>query len=448
MTSRIIPKELTDWSELNKLDPFFSEIDYADERNFGIHLYNGKLWSSGYVGVGRLYNKNGRPICTAGREHVAIMRSQYNIDPWVMLEKVMTDTEYDDYIKELEKGKKYLFKIFYDQPVIKLDQDVHCDSDILYALSFINQAYSLCKKGIKNKMVKHEENLVCKVKGRIDVRKNIRINTCNGRNDRFYCKYIDFTIDTIENRILKATLIKCKRILEEKFTINSEIMSRLFFCMGSLKAVKTVTIRTRDFNNANTSGLYTYYKPLMKQAKAILSQKYNKYVADDGNSVSRSVYVIPYMINMEAVFEFYARRIFKESLDKNNYYLEKYSKRLYLQRGASAVAGGKTDIHLMQYCIPDIIVCDKNTNAPVLVMDAKYKDDSRSNREDSHQLLSYTLLTGAAKCGFVMPGVNTAIKDMGGKDYLLIETPLIQQLKYYELLLGETMNPTEFGKLF
>ena len=448
MANRIIPRELTDWSELNRQDSFFHTIDLSDERNFGIHQYNGQLWTSGYVGIGRLYSKNGRVMNTDGKEHVVIIRSQYHLDPWVMLERVLTDSEYEDYVKELEENGKYLFKVFYDQPVIKLNQDQNCDSDILYALSFINQAYSLCKKGLKNKMVRHEENFVCKIRGRIDVKNNIRKNTCNGRNDRFYCKYIDFTIDTTENRILKATLIKCKKIIEEKFELSSEIMSRLFFCMNAFKSVKTVKVNSRDFTNANTSGLYIYYKPLLKQAKAILGQRYKTYTAEDGNSVSKSVYTIPYMINMEAVFEFYVRTVIRESIDSNRFYLDSYSKRLYLQKGVTDIRASVSGIHLMPYCIPDIIIRDKNSNDPVIVMDAKYKKDDKPVRTDSHQLLSYVLLTGTAKCGFIMPGMATAVKSMQGRDYLELATPLMGTLKYYELLLGETIVSSELDKIF
>lgn len=447
MPKKIIPRELADWSEFNKSDPFFEKLDLSNEKNFGIHLYNGKLWTSGYAGIGRLYASHDRVINTDGKEHVVVIRSKYHMDPWMMLEKVMTDDEYEDYEKELKEEGKYLFKIFYDQPVIKLDQGQNCESDILYALSFIDQAYLLCKKGIKNRMVRKEENYVCKIRGRIDVRHNIRKNTCNGRNDRFYCKYIDFTTDTIENRIMKATLIKCKKIIEEKFELSSEIMKRLLFCMNALKSVRTVKINGRDFKNANASGLYIYYKPLLKQAKAILGQKYKTYTAEDGNSISKSVYTIPYMINMEAVFEFYVRTIVRENIDSSKFYLDKYSKKLFLQQGVTDISKSKSGIHLMPYCIPDIIIREQDSNKPVVVMDAKYKEDDRSVRTDSHQLLSYVLLTGVDKCGFVMPGEETKVKSMGDNDYLELSSPLIRMLKYYELILGKEVDSSEIKKI-
>lgn len=447
MADKIIPRELEDWSQIDKNDSFFAGLDTSRGENFGIHVYNGNLWTSGYVGVGRLFGTNGRPLVTHGKEHVVVINSQYKMDFWLMLEKVMTDDEYDDYLAELENDGKYLFKIFYDQPVIRLTQDQNCDADILYALSFVNLCYSLCKKGIKRKMIHKEENFTSKVRGKIDIQNNIRKNTCNGRNDRFCCKYIDFTADTIENRILKAALVRCKNIIEQKFKMDSAIVGRLYYCMNALRSVKLVPIRNRDFNGVSVKGLYTYYKPLIQQAKCILSQKYLSYIAEDGQTVSRSVYTIPYMINMEAVFEFYVRAVFHENLDADKYYLAKYSERIFLQKGITFNENSQKGIHLISYCIPDIIICDRNTKKPVMVLDVKYKKDDRPERSDSHQLLSYVLLTGVEKCGFVLPGEQTMLKQMGNNDYMELTTPLVQHLKYYELILGNTIDSAVIQKL-
>ena len=103
------------------------------------------------------------------------------------------------------------------------------------------------------------------------------------------------------------------------------------------------------------------------------------------------------MINMETVFEFYIRTVFREILDANAYYLEKYSKRVYLEKGVAHNEDAKRGIHLMPYCVPDIIICDKASKKPVIVLDAKYKQDGKPDRSDSHQLLSYVLLTGGSR---------------------------------------------------
>ena len=97
MARDVIIHQINDWSVLNSRDEVWSKVDLSTpELNFGIHKFQGRLWSSGYVGVGRLYDKNGRYLQSSGKEHIVVVISQYGMEPWHMLETVMTDDEYDD----------------------------------------------------------------------------------------------------------------------------------------------------------------------------------------------------------------------------------------------------------------------------------------------------------------------------------------------------------------
>jgi len=451
MARDIIPLELNDWSQLNTSEEFLSDLDLSKpDINFGIHKYHERLWTSGFVGVGRLFNYDHTLIQSNGKEYIVVISSQYGMNPWKMLEKVMVDDEYENYIEELNRNGKYLFRVFYNQPLIRLAQDEFNDGDLLYALSFINSCYFLCKKGMKKSMIQREENYKSKVRGKIDVKKNIAQNTCRGRNDRFYCNYIDFTEDNIENRILKTTLKKCKAIIDERFEANLEIIGRISFCMNALRHVASVTIKASDFNSVSVSGLYMYYKPVLQLAKSIFSQKYYSYTAKDGRIVTKSVFTIPYMINMETLFEYYARTMLKETLDGAKFELDKYSRKWFLARNTNSVEDAEKGIHLIPYCIPDIVVRDKETNQVLAVMDVKYKAHDRTSRVDSLQLLSYILLTGVKKCGFVFPGAETQIKQMqtSGAEYLSLQTPFAVDLKYYELILGILPNAAVLEQMF
>lgn len=89
----------------------------------------------------------------------------------------------------------------------------------------------------------------------------------------------------------------------------------------------------------------------------------------------------------------------------------------------------------MPYCIPDIIIRDNKTQNPVAVIDAKYKPNTRSVRADTHQLLSYVLLTGVKKCGFAFPGFESKAKIMSSTETSAL--PLaVNSIDYYELILG------------
>lgn len=447
MAKRIIPHTLNDWSQIEENDGFWGKINlFQPEVNFGIHQYNNNLWTSGMVGVGRVFDINGNPITDNGAEHILIVSSSYGMNPWEMLECVMQDEEYDDYIQELKDDKKFLFKIFYDQDVIPLEQETDSKAELLYAISFLNACYSLCKKGLKKSLIYKNENYTAKLRGKIDVTRNMKLNTARGRSDKFFCKYIDFTEDNIENQIIKAALLRCKNLLREKFETNSAISTRITFCMNALRKVSKKKISTSDYKMVEVNGLYSYYKPVIQQAKAISGQKFHSYMNNESEGKKKNVYTIPYVINMETLFEFYTRTVLKNVLPTDKYSLKKYSHRLFLQKGITKTEDAERGIHLMHYCIPDLLICDSQTDKPIAVLDAKYKPDNKPVRADSHQILSYVLLTGVSKCGFIFPGIDTKLKKMKCTDdgYLPINT---DNVNYYELLLGNTIDSEEIKKI-
>ena len=440
MAKEINLHRIKDWSKIDEEAGFWGEIDLLrPDDNFGIHRYQNDLWTSGQVGIGRIFDKNHIPIHDNGKEHILLIESSYGLDPWEMLETVMLDDDYNMYIHELEENDRFLFKVFYEQSLIKLPSNVDVKADILFALSYINACYSLCKNGLKKSLVSNEQNFTGKVRGKISINKNIKHNTARGRCDKFYCKYLDFTEDTNENRIIKAALLKCREIIKKRFREDFRIKDKERFCLNSLKRVKCVNIKGKDFKTISMGGLYSYYEPVIRQAKAIISMGGNK----NGSDARKPMYIIPYSINMETLFEYYARARLKQEFEANNCKIEKYSKKYFLQR-TSASQQIEKNIHLMPFCIPDIVVC--KDEEPIIVMDVKYKPVGRSNRSDSHQLLAYVLLTGAQKCGFILPGNETVLREMKTtkEKFLHLSPP---NIRYYELLLGINDNSSDIKKL-
>lgn len=238
--------------------------------------------------------------------------------------------------------------------------------------------------------------------------------------------------------------IKSKKILKEKFSSEASVNGKINFCLNSLRHVKVTNISNTDINSSNVGGLYSYYKPAIQQARAILSLNFQSHNEKNGENEKGFVYTIPYTINMETLFEYYARTELKKALKGSEYRVEQYSKKLYLQKDIDNVDDAEKGIHLMSFCIPDIIIYKEDK--PVVVIDAKYKLSGRPDRSDSHQLLSYVLLTGADRCGFVLPGEKTEVKEMvsTGDNYLPL-APRI--LRYYELLLGSKSDSSELQKV-
>lgn len=445
MAKDVILHHIHDWSKIDEKEGFWGRIDLLrPDKNFGIHRYNNDLWSSGQVGVGRLFDRDGIPLQENGKEHILVITSSYGLDPWHMLETVMLDDEYDVYLSELAADNRFLFHIFYDQPIIRLPREIDIEAEILFALSYVNSCHTLCKKGLKKSLIYRKENLTAKLRGKIDVNRNIKHNTARGRSDKFYCRYVDFTEDTVENRVVKAALLKCRAILKEKFREETSVNGKMNYCLNSLRHVKATTINHSDLNSSNIGGLYSYYKPVIQQARAILSLNFQNCPANAGDGNKKYIYTIPYAINMETLFEYYSRTELKKALKESPYRVEQYSKKYFLQKDIQSSNDAEKGIHLMPFCIPDIIIYESDT--PVAVLDAKYKISGRPDRSDSHQLLAYVLLTGANRCGFILPGKKTEVREMvsSGANYLPLAPRL---LRYYELLLGNDSDGEELKKV-
>lgn len=311
MSKDIILHNIRDWSKIDERESFWGKVDLlTPNTNFGIHRYSSALWTSGQVGVGRLFDREGMPIQDNGKDHVLVVTSSYDLNPWLMLESVLLDDEYEAYLAELEKDGRYLFRIFYDQPVIRLPHGFGADAETLFALSFASSCYALCKKGLKKSLIHYADNFTAKLRGKVDVSRTL--------------------------------------------------------------------------------------------------------------------------------FEYYARTVLKRTFSEDCYRIEKYSRKLFLQRDVYAPESSERGIHLMPFCIPDIIVLRNET--PALVIDAKYKVSGRPDRADSHQLLAYVLLTGVDRCAFILPNTETKIREMEttGDQFLTLAS---QNIRYYEMLLGHDYDP-------
>lgn len=229
-----------------------------------------------------------------------------------------------------------------------------------------------------------------------------------------------------------------KEIIRHRFQEDTSIRKKVLFCLNSLRHVKDTSVTNSDFNSAEVSGLYSYYKPVLQQARAILGFKFQSYSDAPVGTEERPVYTIPFVINMETLFEYYARTVLKRTFSEDCYRIEKYSRKLFLQRDVYAPESSERGIHLMPFCIPDIIVLRNET--PALVIDAKYKVSGRPDRADSHQLLAYVLLTGVDRCAFILPNTETKIREMEttGDQFLTLAS---QNIRYYEMLLGHDYDP-------
>lgn len=412
-----------DWSSIKDLKYSeklfcYKNVDNVDCDNLGIYLDNRNQYrSSGYVGVCVLQGKDGQDyIGPDGKKIILHVKPRFRIlSPWQMLTEIMSDEEYEDYIQGSERT---LYTILDSETPIQLNTD-DSGGEVLLAISFIRCCYKICSTNLKRKMSFKTENLKGKIRGRIDFTNQVKRNIARGREDQIFCKYPAFSEDILENQIIKKALETSDRILRINKCMEADgidnIRAMSSYCHNRLKCISDIVVKKSDFSVVDVKGFNAAYSPAINLAEMLLSHS-NMSINSQG---SKSGYVIPYAIKMEALFEFYTRTKIKKFLKEekllNKVRLDAYRSN---KNGEDALYTIDNDsAYLMKNYIPDIafqinltpeITGEDATWKYVAVMDVKYqksteKVGAEARRHNSHQLLFYALLLNVKRCGFVFP---------------------------------------------
>ncbi len=403
-----------------KIDPDELLCSHEEEIvNLGIRRINGCLYAGNYVGVCRLKGVSGKDVVSNdGREVILKIIPRFPISVIEMLNALRDDDEFEHYLapqtnrlhdtsQEIEDLRdNELFHFFDEENPIFLQDDIAKESSIITASVYITMLKSLCRRPLMGRMVCNEENLAGKAKGKIVFHQNIRANTLRGRDDRIYCRYLRYSEDILENRVLKAALHKAELFLNQYF--GSAAGNKNFFremisySRKALSHVSYTKISRMDLNKIKTTGVYVYYKPVIKAAKMVLNEITLE--ANGGSAVTS--YVVPYAISMDKLFEMYVRAYFKRA-GVLSYNSKETGIRIAQYDDKTAVLREKNRTYanyIRGNIKPDIIIYDSETDNYV-VFDVKYKDsmNSRYARPDRIQILAYGLMLGCNNVGNIFP---------------------------------------------
>ena len=257
--------------------------------NLGIKRVNGRVYSGNYVGVCRLKGVSGKNmVSNDGREVILKIEPRFSISVVEMLNALRDDDEFEHYMapqtnrlnetyREIEDLRdNELFHFFDEEDPIFLQDDIAKESSIITASVYITMLKSLCSRPLMGHMECREENLVGKAKGKIVFNKNIRANMLKGRDDRIYCRYLQYSEDILENRVLKAALHKAELFLNQYFSSASadrnSFRDMISYSRKALCHVSYTRISRLDLNKIKTTGVYVYYKPVINTAKMVLNE--------------------------------------------------------------------------------------------------------------------------------------------------------------------------------
>lgn len=238
-------------------------------------------------------------------------------------------------------------------------------------LHFLSVVKKISQKGLKKGYIKVTENLTSKIKGKILLNQTIKHNHFKNRLDKTVCNHQIFTIDCLENKILKTALMQSSKYLQG-IDNNDEISKLLKYNLSSFELVGSPDIQSSDFAKIKHSPFYKEYKEALRLAQMI----FKRFGFTLNSSYSSNNYKIPpFYIDMPELFERYVevklRERYKDSLVVG-----------YSQKNGNSYTWGLR---------PDFIVKSEK-----LIIDAKYKywfsNTNKNNKfkDDFQQLSLYS----------------------------------------------------------
>lgn len=476
-------------TEQNKSRQLFS-LDYFERYyslfghtpsafNLGIYQTTQKdeevLKSTKYVGIVPLLKKKNDSNNNSREEKLPVVKisSRFGISPTDMISQVLAGDDYyenPDMLKTKsysmqewrqlsskvdEDHEKVLFGLINGIGSIDLfsnaaGKDGASETDVGIAdaygvfeiIDFVNKAKNICRKNLKKQSQRAEENLNCKVKGRILIQKQIKYNISKGQNQKTYCSYNKMSDDIKENQIIKYALFLCQK----NHGIGDSLAEDIRFCMNILSGVPLKKCSVSDFVGLKNNGAFREYKEALNAAKKVIGRYSLSYSNEAGENLQGSPKataqltngkVLPFFIDMNLSFEYYCRAIFKKAVEEVNRDTLESDIKFELESSKDArrvlfpvtedywnkyVAGNleeeidqegrdnenKLQRFFMPQYIPDIVITYSEGNSSsrkvAAVFDAKYSDvEKQEKRSRTHQVLFYMKALGCDYGGLISP---------------------------------------------
>lgn len=275
-----------------------------------------------------------------------------------------------DILKEPENYNhlEQLCEINFEKPTITIEQRQDLLSPLLL-IQYVNILKKIVQKGLKKSYYTVSKNLNSKIKGRILVNETIKKNHFNNKTLFNYCKYTEFGINSLENRILKKALIfSISAIRNLKGIDTSKLNELLNYIQPAFTNIDS-EVNIEELRTIKHNKLYKEYEQALNFAKYIL-KRYG-YNISTVNPIN--IKTPPFWIDMSKLFELFVFSKLRERFEKHKEvtYHKKFN-----------------------YLEPDFII-KTNDGSLKMVVDAKYKPQYKDNNisvEDIRQISGYARL--------------------------------------------------------
>lgn len=351
-------RRVLDWIAQEGGSSFIDEDNsFAAAPRLGCYRSTSGLGCGGWAGVVRLTGtseKDGGK--TSFSQEVAVLPRRLKNDPLKRVDLVGMYLEcLENAVVAPRMGEPTVF-IWHDQEPIECPEEFEQDALIFLVLSYLRELHQLCLRHLRNQFVRTQQNLTGKLKGRIDISKQFRINMARGRLDRTVCGFFTHSNNCRENQILKTALERSARLLTKYNASARPVWSTIHFCRNELGPVDEVEVTPRLFQGIRYTGLFRPYQKAHRLAKLIL----NALPPDPHSSATtKPIKVPPFAICTYELFERYCEVQLRKTFSEP---------RLWI--GYRDAGLGK---HKNQRLRPDFLLRSENGPERSWIIDAKNK---------------------------------------------------------------------------
>ena len=312
----------------------------------------------------------------------------------------------------------HLCEIYFDKPTITIDQKQDLLSPLL-VVQYLHLLKRIVQKGLKKTYYPVVKNLNAKVKGKILVNATIKNNHTKSKILYSYCKYEEFGLNSIENKVLKKALLFSQKAIQNFRSVDTSALNSLFNYIQPAFIQVDNEVQVEELKTIKPNPLYKEYEQALKLAKLIL--KRYSYTISEINPTK--IQTPPFWIDMSKLFELHVFAKLKQRFPEKNEVI--YHKNI-------------------NYLELDFLINSKRENI-FMVVDAKYKPqytDRKINKEDIRQVAGYARLKEVydilkvdynknIDCLIIYPNLNEGNEDFVNINFTV--NPLKKYVGFYKL---------------
>ena len=302
---------------------------------------------------------------------------QIDILPKIPLVENNIEAEKIRFLEILQNIDYFKEKIFSNSKIKIIDTSIL----ELFIHLFIEEVEKIVKKGLIYKYVDKNENLNV-FKGKLDINSHIKYNFSH--KERFFMKFDEFSVNSLENIIIKLTIQKLKKVsINPK---NKENLNKIghYFENVSILDDSIENLKYLTFDRMND-----YYKNAIQWAKIFLNNQSSSIFSTNNGEIPSILFP------METIFENYIANKLVNIIQEKSY----NQLAIKVQDNSCSIFSSislnnvKIDNNILRIR-PDIVIKNKDAKE-IFILDTKWKilnkldDKFKISTEDVYQMLAY-----------------------------------------------------------